>query len=428
LEDVKKNLREDYSLHNGYLFRGIALCIPATSLRYLIIKEMHNQGHFGIEKTLHLVRERFFWPRMWRDVKHFVRACHVCQTSKGTNTNQGLYNSLPIPFEIWHDISMDFVTGLPQTRKKNDSIMVVVDRFSKMTIFIACKTTVDAPKVAELYFNEVVRHHGLPSTIVSDRDTKFLSKFWMELWKKLKTDLKFSSTFHPQTDSQTEVVNRSHGNMLRAQVTTFGMWDTLLPKIEFEYNCSVNRSTGFAPFKIVYGYIPRGPLDTLSIERPRSKVTKVEERLEDLRELYKTVREKLEQSYSKYKAKADEKHRDVQFEVGELVWVYLPKERFPRGEYHKLKKRKVGPCEIAEKFGANAYRVKLPEDLHISNTFNVSHLHKYYEEDARLRSSFNQPGEPDAVRTEVMTDSDSDTDDGHTKFKPIKELYVQLEI
>jgi hypothetical protein len=94
--------------------------------------------------------------------------------------------------------------------------MIVVDHFSKMAIFIACKTTVDAPKVAELYFNEVVRHHGLPSTIVSDRDTKFWSKFWIELWKKLKTNLKFSSTFHPQTDGQTEVVNRSLGNMLRA--------------------------------------------------------------------------------------------------------------------------------------------------------------------------------------------------------------------
>jgi hypothetical protein len=101
--------------------------------------------------------------------------------------------------------------------------MVVVDRFSKMAIFIASKTTVDAPKIVELYFNEVVRHHGLPSTIVSDRDTKFLSKFWIELWKKLKTDLKFSLIFHPQTDGQTEVVNRSLGNMLRAQVTTFGI-------------------------------------------------------------------------------------------------------------------------------------------------------------------------------------------------------------
>jgi hypothetical protein len=150
--------------------------------------------------------------------------------------------------------------------------MVVVDRFSKMTIFIACKTTLDASKVAELYFNELVQHHGLPSTIVFDRDTKFLSKFWTELWKKLNTNLKFSSTFHPQTDGQTEVVNRSLGNMLRAQVTAFGMWDTLLPKIEFKYNYSVNRSTGFAPFKIMYGYIPRGPLDTLSIEGPHTTV------------------------------------------------------------------------------------------------------------------------------------------------------------
>jgi hypothetical protein len=177
-----------------------------------------------------------------------------------------------------------------------------------------------------------------------------LSKFWTKLWKKLKIDLKFSSTFDPQTDGQTEVVNRSLGNMLHAQVTVFGMWDTLLPKIEFEYNYSVNFSTGFAPFKIVYGYIPRGPLDTLSIEGPQTTVKRVEERLEDLRELHKTVREKLEQSYAKYKAKADMTHRDVQFEVGELVWVYLPKEHFPRGEYHKLKQRKVGPCEILEKF------------------------------------------------------------------------------
>jgi Integrase zinc binding domain len=118
LEEVKRNLRDDYSLHNGYLFKGVALCIPATSLRYLIIKEIYNQCHFGLEKTLHLVRERFFWPSMWRDIKHFIRACHVCQTSKGTNTNQGLYNPLPIPFECWCDISMDFVTRLPMTRKK----------------------------------------------------------------------------------------------------------------------------------------------------------------------------------------------------------------------------------------------------------------------------------------------------------------------
>jgi hypothetical protein len=235
--------------------------------------------------------------------------------------------------------------------------------------------------------------------------------------------LKFSSTFHPQTDGQTEVVNISLGNMLRAQVTAFGMWDTLLPKIEFEYNCSVNRSTGFAPFKIMYGYIPRGPLDTLSIEGPQTTVKRVEERLEDLRELYKTVWEKLEQSYAKYKAKADVTRRDVQFKVGELVWAYLPKERFPRGEYHKLKQRKVGPCEILEKFGANAYRVKLPDDLHISNTFNVSHLHKYYTEDTSLRASFKQPGEPNAMHI-LECESDLDEDDN---FKTINGIIIHLE-
>jgi hypothetical protein len=126
--------------------------------------------------------------------------------------------------------------------------------------------------------------------------------------------------------------------MLHAQVITFGLWDTLLLKIEFEYNCSVNRSTKFAPFKIVYGYIFRGPLDSLSIEGIKYKTKRVEERLEDLRELHETVHEKLEQSYSKYKTKADKKCYDVQFEVAELFWIYLPNESFPRGEYHKLKK------------------------------------------------------------------------------------------
>jgi hypothetical protein len=115
--------------------------------------------------------------------------------------------------------------------------------------------------------------------------------------------------------------------------------------------------------------------------------------------------------------------RDVQFKVGELVWVYLPKELFPRGEYHKLKQRNVGPCEILEKFGANVYRVKLPDDLYISNTFNVSHFHKYYTEDTSLRASFKQPGEPNAMH---ILECESDLDeDGN--FRTINEIIILLE-
>ena len=152
--------------------------------------------------------------------------------------------------------------GLPRTQRGNDSIYVVVDRFSKMVHFIACKKTADAVNVAQLYFREIYRFHGLPESIVSDRDTHFLSHFWMSLWRMVGTKLKFSSAYHPQTDGQTEVVNRSLGNLLRCLVNdNLKSWDSKLCQAEFAHNHAVNRSTGFSPFQIFYSTIPKGPLD-----------------------------------------------------------------------------------------------------------------------------------------------------------------------
>jgi hypothetical protein len=144
---------------------------------------------------------------------------------------------------------MDFVLSLPRMQRGVDSIFVVVDRFSKMAHFIPCQKTSDVTHIANFLFKDVIRLHGLSKSIVSDRDTKFIRHFWRTLWKKLGTDLAFSSTYHPQTDGQIEVVNGSLGDFLRSLVVEHhSSWDKILPQAEFAYNDSVNRSTRKSPF------------------------------------------------------------------------------------------------------------------------------------------------------------------------------------
>ena len=157
---------------------------------------------------------------------------------------------------------MDFIIGLPMTTRMKNAILVVVDRFSKMTHFIACTEQVNATKCVELVYEEIVRLHGLPLSITSDRDGRFMSAFWRTLWRRAGTKLIFSSSFHPQTDGQTEVVNRSVGNMLHCLCGgKIGTWDLVLAQAEFAYNSSVNRATGLSPFQIVYGRLPHFPAD-----------------------------------------------------------------------------------------------------------------------------------------------------------------------
>nr|GEU37485.1 transposon Ty3-I Gag-Pol polyprotein [Tanacetum cinerariifolium] len=186
LQGVQSGEKTYFVLHDGFLFKGNQLCIPDSSLCLQIIKELHGEGHVGRDRTLQLVQASYFWPTTRKEVDRYP----------------------------WVDISTDFLLGLPRTQRGNDSIFVVVDHFSKMVHFIPCKKTTDAVNVAQLFFRDVYRLHGLPSSIVFYWDTRFLSHFLRSLWKMVNTQLNFSSAYHPQTDGQTEVVNRSLGNLL----------------------------------------------------------------------------------------------------------------------------------------------------------------------------------------------------------------------
>ncbi|PKU71893.1 hypothetical protein MA16_Dca026620 [Dendrobium catenatum] len=261
--------------------------------------------------------------------------------------------------------------------------MVVVDRFSKMAHFIACKKTSDALGVARLFFREIIRLHGLPRSITSDRDVKFVSHFWRELWKQLQTEIKLSSAYHPQTDGQTEVVNSTLGNMLRCLVQDNPKkWDDILSQAEFAYNSMPNRSTGMCPFNIVYTKPPNHVVDIAVL--PKCYNPAATKLTGDFKAVLDKVRKTLQASNDSYKLKADEHRRAKAFQQGELVMAKFRKERFPTGTYSKLSPRKFGPFAIKHKISDNAYVLDLPPDILTSATFNVADLSPYYPADSAI--------------------------------------------
>jgi hypothetical protein len=247
----------------------LKICILASSIHLLLLQEAHGgglMGHFGVKKTEDIHAAHFFWPNMRRDVVRFVARCTTCQKTKSRLNPHGLYMPLPAPSVPWEDISMDFVLGLHRTKRGHDSIFVVVDRFSKIAHIIQCHKTDDASHIADLLFKEIIHLHAVPNTIVSDCDTKFLSRFWRTLWAKLETKLLFSATCHPRTDGQTKIVNRTLSIMLRVVLKkNIKVWEECLPHVEFAYNHSSHSTTKMYPFEIVYGFLPQAPIDLMPL-------------------------------------------------------------------------------------------------------------------------------------------------------------------
>lgn len=198
------------------------------------------------------------------------------------------------------------------------------------------------------------------------------------------------SAYHPQTDGQTEVTNRTLGDLLRCLVgDNIKSWDYVICQAEFAHNRAVNRSTGFSPFQVVYGFLPRVSLD-LGVSPDRTRFHgRACDFVDQFAELHEKVHTNLEASSQKYKAAADVHRQDVQFNVGDLVWAVLTKDRFKPVTYNKLKSRKIVPLEILAKINNNAYRLRLPPHMNTANVFNVKHLVPYVASDVDENSGTN---------------------------------------
>ncbi|GBG65761.1 hypothetical protein CBR_g52352 [Chara braunii] len=267
----------NYSLgDNGLMYwhgsqgtREPRICVPSTGqLRVRAVAEFHDQavaGHMGFHKTLARVSRLYVWPKRKDFVKDCVAECPSCQEVNSANhLPYGLLQPLPIPEGRWQSISMDFIGPLrPPTPRGHDAILVVVDRFTKHARFVPCRYAISAREVADIVFDRVVRDHGLPLSIISDRDPRFASRFWRRLHEVYGTQLRFSSSYHPQTDGQTEITNRTLGDILQKIVRDDQQWDLHLAHAEIAYNHAVSPATGMSPYYCDLGYHPRVPADFL---------------------------------------------------------------------------------------------------------------------------------------------------------------------
>lgn len=247
-----------------YFYKGKIYIPQHASLKFVILEEFHHSpvgGHEGVHKTYVRTSATFFWKNMRRDVAEFVKNCVTCQQVKAINTSPyGLLQPLEVPKNVWEEVSLDFITHLPNSQGFT-FILVIVDRFSKSAHFGALPTHYTALKVAQLFMDIVGKLHGLPKSIVSDRDAIFLSKFWQELFTLQGTTLKMSSSYHPQTDGQTdgqtEVVNKCLQQYLRCFISEEpNSWHKFLGLAEWCYNTSFHSTIGQNPYEVVYGRAP----------------------------------------------------------------------------------------------------------------------------------------------------------------------------
>jgi hypothetical protein len=375
----------DCTVKDGLLYDGEnRLIIPDDrALKTRILYELHDNklaGHMGVTKTEELVTRLFSWKGIRDDVTAYVNDCVVCQLSKtATKAPAGLLQPIPVPNNRWECVTMDFVGPLPRTRDGHDCILAVVDKLTKMVHLMATRIGVDndAAGAARLFFDGVVRLHGVPLIIISDRDPRFTSRFWTALWQLTGTQLRHSTAEHQQTDGQTENVIKHLKRYLIAytQGDSEG-WDQHLSAAEIAFNNSRQTSTGFTPFFLNYGRHPHLPLHTAMRDVGSSLNPAAVATVQELYDHIERAKVHLRQAQDAQKKFADRHRRRVHYAVGDRVFLRLSSSEQRSAA---LKNRYIGPLDVVSVPSAVNVQLALPTGVHpgTHDIFHVDRLKKY---------------------------------------------------
>ena len=396
---LKLHEHKNFEVKDGLIFLNgdgqRVLCIPSCTINgrsvwEIVISHAHSiLAHLGSQKTISYLRDQVWWKDMNRDITKYCETCSVCKRSKLDNQRPyGLLNPLSVPSRPWESIGIDFVGPLPLSKNRNgeyDMIAVVIDRLTSMVHLVPCRQDYKAREMAELVFAEVYRLHGLPKSIVSDRDTLFTSGFWTHLHKLIGVELKMSSAYHPQTDGATERANRTITQMLRQCVKPDQRdWVIKLPAVEFAINAARSETTGYAPFFLNSGRMPRSFLWNRpdADEYPGVRIF-----AQKMHNAVMAAHDSIIEARAKQTRSANRQRRLAPFKEGDLVYLSTKNLSVPKGRAKKLVPRYIGPYRIVKDFRNSSFRIELPANLKsrgLHDVFHASLLRIHLPNDDRL--------------------------------------------